>query len=198
MKIALYEFARTEGDEHVFMRFDKVETWVPAGLTREAKPATGLKKGDAVLADVAASNGYGRVLEVNGESVKIKYWFVNMSDATLKTTQLIPIEDKLAFGQPIAVKSGDKWEGGQLIYTDKDKTWMITGSGAPKQVETKDVKPMKVTKPFKKGDKVWAAWLGKMDKAEVVEALEEGTAYKVKLSDGKEQSFGLDKITSPL
>lgn len=203
-KVALLDYLRTEKDEHVFKeQGGDEELWVPTAMVRNAEAAKGLAKGTALMLNVAAASGYGRItsIEKGDEGVVIKakyYWGSSPSDAELSESEVIKLEDKIAFGQPVAYKSDSDWQPGQLVYTDKDSSWVVSSGGSPTKVATKDVKAMKVTKVYAKGDKVWAYDL-KLEPAKVVEVLDGGVAYKVKLDKGgKEQTVTMDHVTAPL
>jgi hypothetical protein len=104
----------------------------------------------------------------------------------------------------VAWKTGDDWEAGVYVSAGpggKDSAWVLAWAGKLTQVS--GVKPLTVTKVFKKGDKVWADRFSKLRPATVVEVLAGGVAYKVRFekdSAGKEEEDTLDlgRVTTPL
>ncbi len=202
LKIALLDFRRVDGFEVVFKSMtDDADVFVPAAMVRAAEKAVGVVKGSAVMADVAAASGFGRVVSIEAgdePQLTIKYqWGGSVSDTTLGVDHVILVDDKLAFGQMAALNSGGSLEAVQVAYTGKDKSWVIEGTGKPTQVDTKDLKAMKMSKVFKKGDKVLAGSL-QLKPAQVTDVLDDGTAYKVKYADGKEDRVEFSNVTAPL
>lgn len=205
-KIALQDYGKPSGEEQLLLAFDKSEIYVPAGLVRPAEPAKGVAKGDGIMVNVAAASGYGRVLEVKkgdeGDVVSFKYdWGGSIDDdpTDLPVDQVVKLEDKLSFGQPVAVKDGDGWRFGELVYTDATTSWVLGFAGKPEQVATKDLKPLKVAKPIAKGAKVLAEGPGfRLVPGKVTDVLGGGAQYKVKLDDGKEEKLPMQKVSAPL
>lgn len=200
LKIVLIEVARTEGDVVVLRDWRKLEMFVPGALVHDAPAQKDLKKGDAILADVAASSAPARVVAITKEDdttrVKFKYNWVSPSDGELDIDQVRKLTDKLTVGQRVAYKKDDVWETATYVGGDASKSFIIWGSGQA-VVDTKALKPMTLTKIFKNGDKVWA---GKFDlkPAKVTGALNDATQYKVKFADGKEETIDFDEVTAPL
>ncbi len=207
VKIALEEYGKPAGEEQLLYEFDKSEMYVPAGLVKPTAPAKGLAKGDALMVNVAAASGFGRVTKLEkgegdeGERVTFKYaWGGSVSEETLPLDEVVELEDKVAFGHPVALKDGDDWVHAQCIYTDATTSWIIAFGGAPRQVATKDLKALKLAKPLAKGAKV-SAYGGafKFAPAKIVEVLEGGAQYKVKFDGGdKEETLPLERVSAPL
>ena len=203
-KLAMESYGRPAGKEQVLVAFDQKEMFVPAALVQSVEPAKKLKKGDAVMADVAAASGYGRVVEVvttEGQStIKLKYmWGGSVSDTALEPSAVIKLDDKLSFGAPIGVKTDDGWDCGTLLVMDEKAGWYLGFAGSLNKADIKNIKPMKVSKAYKKGDKVWAKIMSRLNPATVVEVLDGGVGYKVRgEKESKDETVGLEDLTSPL
>lgn len=207
VKIALEEYGKPAGEEQLLIEFDKSEMYVPAGLVKPTATAKGLAKGDALMVNVAAASGFGRVTKLEkgeadeGERVTFKYaWGGSVSEETLPLDEVVKLEDKVAFGHPVAVKDGDDWVHAQCIYTDATTSWIIAFGGSPRQVATKDLRPLKLAKPLAKGAKV-SAYGGafKFAPGKIVDVLEGGAQYKVKFEAGdKEETLPLERVSAPL
>lgn len=157
-KLALLEYVKAEGDEHLVKIFGDDTIYVPQAMVQPAIPAKGVTKGAALMVNVAASSGFGRVTDLTkGEGgapdkVKIKYeWAGQVSDAELGADETVLLEDKVAFGHPVSYPVGAEREVGVVVLTDKDTTWVLDGPGKVLKAATKDVKPMEVKMPLKKG-----------------------------------------------
>lgn len=204
VKIARLDLLRTAAAEHVFKQGSSDdEIFVPAGLTLQAAPAATLRPGTAVMADVAAASGFGRVAAVEGEGeerrIKVNYmWGGSMSDSELAADEVVVLTDALAFGHPVAYQEGGAWNVGQLAYIDKDVCWLITCTGSPQRVPTATVKPLRLQQVFRKGAKVWAAQIGRLAPAKVLAVQHGGLAYKVRFADGKSAVVDLANVTAPL
>ncbi len=204
LKFMREDFARAEGDEIVVKHFDGAEIFVPGALAFPAKPASGLKKGDAVMADVAASSAHARVVSVDKEgdetTVKVKYmWGGSSSDDSLSLDQVIKMKDEIAYGNRVGWKKDGKWELGDYAGGDKKTAFVIDDSARAVLVDLKDLKPLKIASIYKKGDKVWAATFDGLVPAKITDVVDGGIAYKVKLDKGEEKSaLPFDKITAPL
>jgi hypothetical protein len=205
VKIALETYGAADGDEQRLDLFDKTQLWVPAALVKPAAKATALAKGDAVMVNVAAASGFGRVTAMKkGDDgvtmVSFRYtWGSSVSESELPLDEVIRLDDKIAFGGPVATKEEDgRWGLGQVIYTDAKETWVITLSGPPAKVATKDVVAMKVAKPFTKGAKVSSYGSLGLEPGKVVEVLEDGLRYKIKHDSGKEETMSFDRVTAPM
>ena len=136
-----------------------------------------------------------------GDKIKVKYMFgSSVSDTSESPAQVWPLAGKVAFAEPVAYKDGAKWSYGRVAQTDKDKTWVITGSGHVKRVDTSSVKPLEINTIYKKGDSVWAVWVGGFKPAKVTEVVDDGVAYKVKYDEGSEEekTVGFGKVTKPI
>jgi hypothetical protein len=199
------DFVRAEGDEIVIKHFDGSEIFIPGALVYPAAPAKGLKVGDTVLADVAAASAPARVVKLEGsgddQSIEIKYmWAGSSSDATLAPNGVVKLEDKVAFGQPVAWKKDGAWEIGDLAGGDATTGFVIESGGHAVLVPKKDLKPLKITRLYKKGDKVWASRYGTLKPGKVTEVVEGGLAYKVQLDSGEAAAdpFEFGGVTSPL
>lgn len=204
LKVALLEYGRPEGDTQVLIHWDKNELFVPAGMVHPAEPAKGVAKGSAVMANVAAASAWGRVTAVEkGDdgrtSFKIRYeWGGSPSDGELTDREVIKLEDKVAFGHPVAFKAERGWSAGQLIYTDKTTSWVIGWAGRPAQVATADVRPILATRVYKKGEKVLANRNAVLEPARVLDVIEGGISYKVRFDEGgAEGGVALGEITAP-
>lgn len=204
VKTALLDYVKAEGEEHVLLRMPDEPIYVPQAMVQPATPAASVKKGAAMFVNVAAASGFGRATDVTkGEGgeldrVKFKYeWAGQVSEDELPIDQVIVLEDKIAFGHPVSFPAGADREVGTVIYTDKDVTWVITSSGQPGKTATKDVKPMKVSKVLKKGDKVLAPAPFQIKPGKVTDVLDDGTRYKVKPDgDGQEQTLSFQLVSA--
>ena len=211
-KLERLKFVRDEKDEQVFLRIGDEEIFVPSAMTHVAppEPVSGLTKGTPMMVDVAASYGYARVTAItksgDGSETLVKILYQWGSDGPpvedeLRLDQVIKLDDKLAFGQPIAFKADGAWKCGNVAYTDKDVTWAITPNGVATKVATADVKVIKVMKPLKKGEKVWGweSYKRKLTAGKIVEVIEAGVAYKVQFEGGDEDTtLGFSVVTTPL
>ena len=54
------------------------------------------------------------------------------------------------------------WECGDYAGGDKNMAFVIDTSGRGHLIETKSLKPLKISSVYKKGDKVWASTFGKL------------------------------------
>jgi len=200
LKIVLIDVARTEGDVVVLRNWRKIEVFVPGALVHDAAAPKDLKKGDVVLVDVAASSASARVVAVTKEGdttrVKFKYNWVSPSEDELDADQVRKLTDTLTVGQKVAYKKDDAWEQATYVGGDASKAFILWNSGNA-VVDTKTLKPMTLTKVFKKGDKVWAG--SYLKPAKVTAATNDNTQYKVKFDEGgKEETLDFDEVTAPL
>jgi hypothetical protein len=184
------------------------EVQVPGAFTRAQTDAK-CKKGLPVM--VAPSEGlvvgasFGRIkADGTKENCLIDYEFVSISEADVGSGQWFPLEDKLVMGQPVAFVDGTSngapaWHSGTYAAagSEKGKSWVIVWGGQMQQYAK--VKPMTVTKMFKKGDKVWASEFATLKPAVILEVLSGGVQYKVKF-EGKadETTVRFSEVTSPL
>lgn len=201
-KIALLEFIKTDGDEHVFKVTGTEQLYVPQAMVKPTEKAVNVKKGTAMLVNVAAASGFGRAIDAPPEGpIKFQYeWAGQISEQDLPLDEVIVLEDKIAFGHPVAIPlPGGAREVGTVIYTDATDTWVLRETGAPEKYPTADVRAMKVAKALKKGDKVLAPSPFELKPGRVVEVLDNAVRYKVKADEGgKEETFSFHKVTSPL
>jgi len=189
-----------KAEDNVVVVNGYVPSHVPAAFIHKPKEDLKLKKGAPVMVDEAAAGPLGRVLEA-GDKIKVKYMFgSSVSDTSESPAQVWPLAGKVAFAEPVAYKDGAKWSYGRVAQTDKDKTWVITGSGHVKRVDTSSVKPLEINTIYKKGDSVWAVWVGGFKPAKVTEVVDDGVAYKVKYDEGSEEekTVGFGKVTKPI
>jgi hypothetical protein len=204
LKFAREDFARLEGNEVVIKHFDGAEIYVPGALAFPAKAASGIKKGDAVMADVAAASTHARVVSVDKDGdetkVRIKYlWGGSTSDDALSLDQVVKMGDEVTYGNRVAWKTDGKWECGDYAGGDKKAAFVIDSSGRPQLVEIKDLKPLKIASVYKKGDRVWAATFDGLVPGKITEVVEGGIGYRVKLDKGDSKDvLEFDKVTSPL
>ena len=176
-----------------------VPAHVPAVFVHKPLENAGLKAGMPVMVDEAAAGPFGRVVEA-GSKIKVKYMFgSSVSDTSESPAQVWPLAGKVAFAEPVAYKDGASWSYGRVAQTDEAKTWVITGSGHIKRVDTSSVKPLDINTIYKVGDAVWAVWVGGFEPAKITEVIDGGVAYKIKY-DSKDQdktlSFG--EVTKPI
>lgn len=203
LKIVLIDVARTEGDIVVLNDWRKIEMFVPGALVHDAAAPKDLKKGDVVLADVAASSAPARVVAVTKEDddttrVKITYtWGGSPSEDDLDARQVRKLTDTLTVGQKVAYKKDDLWDKGTYAGGDASKAFVVQSTGH-EVVDTRTLKPMTITKVFKKGDKVWASDYGPLKPGKITAATADNTRYKVKFDDGKEEMIDFDDVTAPL
>ncbi len=204
LKFMLEDFGRIEGDEVVIKHFDGAEIFVPGALVFPAKPAKGLKKGDVVMADVAAASAHGRVVSVEKDGddtrVLVKYlWGGSLSEDHLSADQVLKTEDKIGYGNRVAWKQDGEWKLGTFAGGDKETAFVLDASDRPALVKLKDLKAAKITPVRKKGDKVWVSDFGSLKPAVITEVLEGGVGYKVKTDKGEDTSaHPLDDVTSPV
>ncbi len=198
-KLALLDYVRAEGDEHVLIRMGKEEIFVPRAMVREATPAKGVKKGSTVVVNVAAASAHARVTEItkgdDGEWVKFQYlWAGSVSDGELALHEMVLVEDKLAFGNMVEYE--DKGgHAGMVVFTEKNMTWVIDETGRPLRLGTNFMKPMKITKALKKGDRVRAPLGYQFAEGTVTEVLDGGLRYKVKDQNGKEEKLAFHLVS---
>ncbi|MBI2392764.1 MAG: hypothetical protein HYV09_24475 [Deltaproteobacteria bacterium] len=202
-KIALLEFIKTEGDEHVFKTTGTEQLFVPQAMVRPTEKVAGVKKGTALFVNVAAASGFGRAVDAPKDDGPVKFqyeWGGQVSEQELPLDEVILLEDKIAFGHPVAIPlPGGAREVGTVIFSDATDTWVLRETGAPEKYPTADVRAMKVSKPLKKGDKVLAPSPFELKPGRVVDILENGVRYKVKADEGgKEETFSFHKVTAPL
>lgn len=200
LKFMFEEYVRTEGNLIVLKHFDGSEYHLPGALVFPARKVENIKKGDALVADEAASSVFARAISVDKEAgtVKLKYEFGgSVSDDELDLDRVIKLEDKLSFGQPVAWKAEDVWNVGELCGSDKEKAFVLDASSRARVVPTADLRVIK-TAPLKKGDKVWAReW--ELKPATIVEVLEGGLRYKVRFDGGtKDETVTFNHVTLPL
>jgi hypothetical protein len=204
LKIAREEFGRVEGDEVVIKHFDGAEIFVPGALVFPSKPAKGLKKGDVVLADVAAASAPARISALDGEGeetrVTVKYmWGGSESEDTLDLTQVLPLSDKVGYGARVAWKADDKWRFGDYAGGDATKAFVIEEGGRGSVVEQRQLRALKLGPVYKPGTKVWVGtWTG-LQPGKVTKVVGDGIGYIAKLDSGDTtEPTSFDQVTSPL
>ena len=203
LKIMREDFGRIEGDEVVVKHFDGAEIFVPGALVLAAKPAVGLKKGDAVMADVAAANAHARVVSIDAGSgsLAVKYWWAgSASDAKLEPDQVVKMDDKVSYGAAVAWKKDGAWQRGQLAGGDGKTAFVLDGDDRAALVPFKELVAMRIARLLKKGDKVWASDFGPLVPGKITDVVDGGVAYKVKLDKGAspKDPIAFDKVTAPL
>lgn len=172
-------------------------------MTRDAHGADELKPGVAVLANVAASSTFARVVAIEGEgdqrAVTVKYDLGGrISASVLRAADVIVLTEAIGFGQPIAIKEADEWTVGTFVYADTGASWVLARSKLV-SVAPAAVKPMKVQTPFATGANVLAERCGSLKPGVVLNVIEGGVAYWVKF-DGEDEvaTVGLEAVTQPL
>ena len=198
IKICQYDFVRADKDEGIF-RFVSDSIYVPSPFIVAATPASGLKKGDAVLVSTYVTNAFGRVVGVSGAKATVAFFFggkVDKKDFAL--TEVLPMKGALTFGQPVGYRVGGEWKFGQLVYSDPKSSWIIGFVGKPAQVPTADVRPIK-PRLFKAGDKAWAVWVSGFKPATISAVIDGGLGYKIVYQgESKPQDKSWAEITEPL
>jgi hypothetical protein len=207
------EVVKVDGQELV-VKGVKGEVFVPGAFVVAKKAPKNVKVGAPVLvqrgASMIAGTKRGRIKAITKDEGETSYTaqtrFVSDidDDEGLAPEEVIVLDGKVGFGAPVAWKTGDDWEAGVYVSAGpggKDSAWVLAWAGKLTQVS--GVKPLTVTKVFKKGDKVWADRFSKLRPATVVEVLAGGVAYKVRFekdSAGKEEEDTLDlgRVTTPL
>jgi len=193
-KAALLEYVKPEGDEHLLKVFGDDTIYVPQAMVQPAVPAKVSVKGTALFVNVAAASGYGRMTDlIKGtgtelDRVKVSYeWAGKVSDVELPVDQVIVLEDKVAFGHPVSYPVAADREVGTVVYTDKDTTWILSGTGMVLKLATKDVKPMKVSKLLKPGYSAFAPAPIQLKSGKITDVLDGGVRYKFKADAGGEE-----------
>lgn len=198
LKFALYDWVRAEGAEQVFRLGDQ-EIWVPGAFTRQAEPPAALKKGSPVVFSGAASALFGRVVATGQDEIRVRYAFGGeVDEKSVAPREVVLLEGKPAFGEPAAYKEGDTWNTAQLVHAGADTTWLVGFAGKRLQVPSKDVKPLAVTKVYRKGEAVWAARLGILRPGKVLEALDQGLRYTVVFEGKDRETVTFAGVTAPL
>lgn len=198
-KIALLEYVKPEGDEHLVKVFGDETIYVPQAMVQPAVPAKGVVKGTGLFVNVAAASGFGRATDVTADRVKVKYeWAGQLSDADLPLDEVIVLEDKVAFGNPVSYPVGAEREVGTVAFTDATSTWIVTGTGKVVSAPTKDVKPMKVQKPLKKGYNAFAPAPVALKPGKVTDVLDGFVRCKFKPdAGGDELTLSFHLVTIP-
>ncbi len=186
---------RAEANELVVETFaGHREVFVPGLFVHPMVKATGLTKGTVVLVGAGGGTTYARVESTSGDQVKVRYDWGGQSSGTEEPSErVIKVEEKVTWGA--RVMDGDN-QPLKVLASDREKTWVVTLFGIPSQVDTSTLKPMKIAKVLKKGDKVLAGTQS-LEPGVVTEAIDGGTAYKVKLDGGKEERFAFADVTTP-
>lgn len=186
---------RAEADELVVETFaGHREVFVPGVFVHPMVKATGLAKGSVVLVRAGGGTTYARVASISGDEVKVRYdWGGQSSGTDEKLDGLIKVEEKISWGA--RVMDADK-QPLKVLATDKSKTWVVNTVGTPAQVDTSTLRPMKIAKVLKKGDKVLAG-SQELTPGVITEVFDEGIAYKVKLEGGKEERLPFSDVTTP-
>jgi hypothetical protein len=144
------------------------------------------------------TSSYGRVQSAKDGKVTVGYdWISKVKSKEFDAADVLKIHGKKRFGQPVAYKQGKDWHVGTVLHKGKDKVWVLAFAGRTKQIAKGDIQPMNVSR-FKKGDKVWASWAGRLKPAEVIGVIEKGVLYKVKFEKLGEQTLPFAKVTSPI
>ena len=204
--LALFRAEETKVDGNsAVIKGVKGDVFVPGAFTKMPLKKD-YKKGQAVI--VASMTGlyagasFGRVTAVTKDagqvSYKVKYMFGgSSSEADVEASAMLPLEDKLTMGAPAAYKEGDTWKTGIFAAPALDKKSYVMGWIGEVSPQA-GVKPLVVTKVYKKGDKVWAASAGSLAPATITEVVDDGLAYKIKPKDGDEKTVDFTSVTSPL
>lgn len=198
-KLALVGLLKPQGDE-VIVQWGKDELVVPGILAAPSVAPAGLKKGDAVFTNTAKGSGAARVVSVNKQSGQAKLKVSRGSaieDADISQAALLKLDDKLTFGQPVAIKEGSGWIVGNYVGGDASKGFVALGKGF-RLVAPSTIKALHVSAPLAKGAAVWALAGGKdLKPGTIEEVLNEASQYKVKLDAGTE-TVAFDRVTTPL
>lgn len=201
-KLALVALLKPQGDE-VVVQWGKDELVVPGILAAPSVAPAGLKKGDAVFTNTAKGSGAARVVSVNKQSGQAKLKVSRGSaveDADISQAALLKLDDKLTFGQPVAIKEGSAWLVGHYVGGDASKGFVALGKGF-RLVAPSTIKPLRISAPLAKGAAVWALSAGGGGKdlkpGTVEEVLNDASQYKVKLDSGLE-TLTFDRVTPPL
>jgi hypothetical protein len=199
------EETRIEGNDAI-VKGVRGDVFVPGALTK-AQVKKDFKKGQAVI--IAHSTGlisgssFGRVSDVVKEdgktTYKVKYvWGDSLSEETdVQPEEMLGLDDKLGFGAPAAYKDGEKWTTAVYAAPAPDKKAYVVG-WAGSMSQQAGVKPMVVSKVFKKGDKVWVSTYSTLEPATITEVVENGVQYKYKNKDGEEKTVTFTAVTTPL
>lgn len=175
----------------------------PSVMPRASDGAVGLRPGVAVLANVAASSTFARVVAIEGDgdqrAVTVKYDLGGrISASVLRAADVIVLTEAIGFGQPIAIKEADEWTVGTFVYGDTGASWVLARSKLV-SVAPAAVKPMKVQTPFAEGAQVLAERFGRLKPAVVLKVIEAGVAYRVKFEGADDvATVGLEAVTQPL
>lgn len=197
-KLALVGLLKPQGDE-VIVQWGKDELIVPGILAAPSVAPAGLKKGDAVFTNTAKGSGAARVVSINKQSGQAKLKVSRGSaieDADISQAALLKLDDKLTFGQPVAIKEGSTWLVGSYVGGDASKGFVALGKGY-RLVAPSTIKPLRVSAPFTKGAAVWALSGKDLKPGTIEEVLNEASQYKVKLDAGSE-TVAFDRVTTPL
>lgn len=183
----------------------KGDVFVPGAFTK-APAKKDFKKGQAVLVahqkGLYAGGSFGRVSDVvkaDGKTTyKVKYVFASTvsEDEDVTSEEMIALDDKLGLGAPVAYKDGDNWKTAIYAAPAQDKKAYVLG-WAGEMMQAASVKPLVVTKVFKKGDKVWAADFNTLEPVTITDVVDGGVQYKFK-KDGEEKTVTFNSVTSPL
>jgi len=214
LKFTLNDVKRTEEDSVVFdvpssaTDTKPVEVFVPNAFTLAATAADRLDRNDPVMVATSGARAFGRVLSGDTKTtVKVRYRFAGTSEEKdFDPRDVLKLDGKLSFGAPVGyseTKDADKgerkvvWHPAQLVQVSDAKAWIVTNGGKPIRVEASSVKPMGVESIHRPGDKVWAVRGDELVPAELIEAMEDGLRYKVKI-EGEEVTVSLEGVTQPL
>ncbi len=162
-----------------------VDAWAPSAFVHEpvAKPAVGTP----ALLGIGALMPFGRVVGVEGDKLKVKYWqFSKVAETTLDATRVRPIDRGWVFGAPVAFKRGESWVVAQLVFESGGDAYVLVDSKVEK-VAKDGVRVIDLAARLAKGSKVWAAPSSGMSLAftegTILEVLGDGLGYKIKAGD---------------
>ncbi|MFO0547192.1 MAG: hypothetical protein U0271_02325 [Polyangiaceae bacterium] len=206
LKFALVTVDHVDGDDVVVVGSSKQQVFVPAAFTFPAKTAETLAKGDAVLVSAKDSRAFARVVGTEGGKVRVRYRYAgDLQEVVVAANALRKLDGALHFGAPAAFSEVGETAGGNIkttwrpvffVHSAEDRTWVVTSSGRPIRVPSKNVKPLDVQVIHKPGDKVWVTRGEEFKPASVSEVEDEGLRYKLRLDSGEDTSATFEGVSA--
>lgn len=191
--VGLRELDHVDGSRAFLQQFASKETFsVPLAFTRPADKAS-VKKGDFVLATVVTGGVCGRVTEIKDDVASVSFlWGGKPDSRDFATNEIIKLEGKIAFGEPVMRKDGDDWRPGTYVYGDGKTAWIAPATmNDEAKVPVGDVHAVDAGKARKKGDKVIGCDfdVGGCVELTIKGPKHDGLAYEVEYPEG----YGGDK-----
>lgn len=187
-------FTRQEGAVHV-----------PGAFTHPITEVTYDKGQPVIVAEtVGLTTGasYGRVAKVVHEQGQTRYVVKKLYGSEWRTVTvdpdaLLPLKDSLTMGAPAAYQVGSAWR--EVVYVapgpDRERAWVL--DFADRAEQRPSLRPLIVSKVHKKGDRVWAAQFSTLEPAVVLDVIEGGLQYRLRIANAWEETLGFDRVTGP-